>query len=331
MDNRATKGSSKIILSLFRLWKRWSDGAVEPVVGIEYVIPKIIEQHAVKLIRARTRQYRNLCSGRAAELRSKSRCLYTELLQCVNRDQTICSTDGIERTEAASKPTTSNRSGTDSDIRADSIHHPIIRATALTVHTELARIVSAAWCNDDSRRELNQSLKTSAIHRQVFAELSIHDSAHRGGLSVDQRSATFDCHRLTDIANLHGEIHRNCVGNVKSDTRFDDDFEAALGHRKFVISGTEVRKVVDAIPVRLHCCFNSSVNVLRGNRRFDDCRSIRIKHSSRYTCQYGLRRSRSAQPKSAKKSAGEETRHLFLLHVWDHLAFETASPLFLSF
>src|SRR5207247_6359583 len=80
---------------------------------------------------------------------------------------------------------------THSHVRAHAVNHPVIRVRSLPVDAELASVLRSAGRKHHSGCELNQRLKAPAIHRQVFCKLPVHDGAHGGGLSVDQRSPAF--------------------------------------------------------------------------------------------------------------------------------------------
>src|SRR5713226_8300625 len=111
---------------------------------------------------------------------------------------------------------------------------------------------------------------------------------------------------------------------MKRDTWFHDDFETALGDGELIIPRTEICEVVDSILVCMHGCFNSSVHILGGDCRLDDDRCIGIKYTSRNACEHSLSGSRSTERERTYNCADEETRHRFLFHVWNHLAFEIA-------
>src|SRR5882672_12091634 len=69
-NDRSAEHSTEVILTLCRFRKRWIICVpVEPIVGIQYVVPEILEDRAVKIVRSRSRHNRYLAAGSAPELR----------------------------------------------------------------------------------------------------------------------------------------------------------------------------------------------------------------------------------------------------------------------
>src|SRR6266851_5571103 len=83
-----TERSTKIILPLLTL--RQAVSVIEPVVGIQNVIPEIVEHGAVKAIGARASDDRNLPTRSTPKFRRVRRGLNTELLHGVNGNEAIC-------------------------------------------------------------------------------------------------------------------------------------------------------------------------------------------------------------------------------------------------
>src|SRR5713226_4303379 len=97
LQNWTAERSSEIILTLF--WLRLAREIGKPVVGIQHVVTEIIEERAVKLIRARAGNDRNLSTWRATELRSVGRSLNAKLLEGVHGNQTVRTTKRTKRSE----------------------------------------------------------------------------------------------------------------------------------------------------------------------------------------------------------------------------------------
>src|SRR6266478_1575343 len=68
--DRSAEHSTEIVLPLFRFLNRWIICVpVEPIVRVQHVIPEILEERAVKIVRSRSRHNRYLAAGSAPELR----------------------------------------------------------------------------------------------------------------------------------------------------------------------------------------------------------------------------------------------------------------------
>ncbi len=91
----ATEGAAEIILPLLRFRKRatrpWrTTEPIEPIIRIQDVIAQIIEQRAMKAVRPRARDNRDLSTGLPAEFRRIRGSLDAEFLQSIYGDQTVC-------------------------------------------------------------------------------------------------------------------------------------------------------------------------------------------------------------------------------------------------
>jgi len=62
--------------------------------------------------------------------------------------------------------------------------------------------------NHDSRRELHQRVKASAIERQIRHELPINDRANSPRLGVDQRCPTLHGQSFKSSSYRQGEVDR---------------------------------------------------------------------------------------------------------------------------
>src|SRR5262249_55004538 len=112
------------------------------------------------------------------------------LLHGVYRNQAVCSTLSTKGSERTCK-SISRIIGTQSNVGAHSIHHPIVGAGALAVDTELSSILESAGGKDHAWCELDQGLKTPAIHGQILGEIAVNHRADRRVCCVDHWCATF--------------------------------------------------------------------------------------------------------------------------------------------
>src|SRR5262249_15236189 len=99
LDDRSTKYAAKIIQPLLGFCE--TIVVHKPVSGVQHGIPEVLEQCAVKIIRSRSRRNRDLPTRGTSELRSKRRCLHSELLHGINRYQAVGSTRSAQRRQSA--------------------------------------------------------------------------------------------------------------------------------------------------------------------------------------------------------------------------------------
>src|ERR1700719_1419055 len=97
----------------------------------------------MKSVRSRARNDRNLRPRCTPKLRCIRGSLNTEFLQSVNGNKAIRTSLGTEGTSRSPQSITrrSNYSNSDPDVGAYAVHHPIIRASALPIHTELPTVL----------------------------------------------------------------------------------------------------------------------------------------------------------------------------------------------
>src|SRR5580765_8460979 len=117
----------------------------------------------MKLVCSRTRHDGNLPARCSSEFGSVRRGLDSELLHGVNRNQTVRSAERAEGTYRSTQPvaTCLCDAHADSNVGADSVHHPVISGSALTVHAELAVVRTVGRGRHDTRSQADQGLKTA--------------------------------------------------------------------------------------------------------------------------------------------------------------------------
>src|SRR6266568_7940367 len=97
----------------------------------------------MELIRSRPRYNGDLRSRCATKLGSVGGCLDSEFLHSIDRNQTVRATQRSECTERSGHSISGIEHGsarTHSNVRAYTIHHPIVGTRALSIHAKLAVI-----------------------------------------------------------------------------------------------------------------------------------------------------------------------------------------------
>src|SRR5258708_1862720 len=208
----------------------------KPVFRVENVIPEIVKHGRVKLIRPRPRDDRNLSAGRTAKFGRVSGCLYTELLHRIDRDKAVGPALRAEAKQCSSCPIARYKARGCTDVGANAVHHPVVGTGALPIDAELPPIVRTACRKNYAGREVDQSLKASAVQRQIFRELTIHDRADRGRLGVDEGCATLNGHGLGHGAYGQVKIDSAGIQDIQHDVRFYDGLEAYFRNLEAVAS-----------------------------------------------------------------------------------------------
>src|SRR5262249_36697364 len=119
-----------------------------PVVGVQYVIPEILERRAVKRIAAGARQNGDLCAGSAAKLWSEGRRLDTKLLHGIHGHQAVRSACSAERGERPSTGLDEGKVAGDPKIGTDAIYGEIVGIRALAIYAELPLVVKSCGGHD---------------------------------------------------------------------------------------------------------------------------------------------------------------------------------------
>src|SRR5258708_7206713 len=137
-ENGAAEDAAEIILVLLGFREVVEIG--EPVVSVQRAIPKIFEQRAMIMIRARASHNRNLSPRHPPELRSKRRGLHTKLFHGIHRHQTVRSACRTQRGQCSSYTLIQREKAGDAEIGAYPVHRKIVRVGALSIHAELSLV-----------------------------------------------------------------------------------------------------------------------------------------------------------------------------------------------
>ena len=218
----------------------------EPVVGVQHVVPEIIEQRAMKVIRSGARHDRDLPAGGASELGSKRRGLNAKLLHGIHRHQAVGSTRSAERGQRSAGGLHQWRVAGDAEIGADPVHGEIVGIRALPIHAELSLVVEAvavtttpgvSMINVWKLRPLSGILSTKV---RSITVLTVADSVFTSG-------APASTVMVSDAEpKRHLEVDFESILDVKDHVRLDQLLEAGLLDFHAIAARRQIRQVVFA-------------------------------------------------------------------------------------
>ncbi len=140
-----------------------------------------------------------------------------------------------------------------SRVYADSVHRKVIAFCALTVDGNFARIT----CPSCVRRNLGnswgqrfQTLKASAVQRNILDKLSINDSADGAIGRVNVNSTAIDLNGLRSSANVKGEVPAHYILDVQGEVTQIHLLESLFFYEHTIAARVETGYAVDASAVR---------------------------------------------------------------------------------